>query len=57
MDQFAIPDPIRDFIISNYAREPGVRGLKRFTNRIMEKIAFKLVSNDALKVTLTEESL
>jgi ATP-dependent Lon protease len=57
MDQFNIPDSIRDFIISNYAREAGVRGLKKFTNRIMEKIAFKIVSDPAIKVVLTEETL
>jgi ATP-dependent Lon protease len=37
---------MRDFIISQYAREPGVRSLKKFINRIMEKIAYKLVSSE-----------
>jgi len=43
VDQFELLDDTRNFIISNYAREAGVRSLKKFTNRICEKIAFKLV--------------
>ena len=30
----------------NYAREPGVRSIKKFVNRIMEKIAFKITESD-----------
>lgn len=43
---FEIPDSVRDHIIVNYAREAGVRSLKQLTNRIMEKIAFKLVDSE-----------
>jgi ATP-dependent Lon protease len=42
-NQFEFSSSIRDFIIQNYAREAGVRSLKNFVNRIMEKIAYKLV--------------
>ena len=35
-----ISPSMRDFIIENYAREAGVRSLKRHINRICEKIAF-----------------
>ena len=39
-DQVTISPSMRDFIIENYAREAGVRSLKRHVNRICEKIAF-----------------
>lgn len=35
-----LADGFRDFLIENYAREAGVRSLKKFINRICEKIAF-----------------
>jgi len=41
-----LPSSAKDFLIQNYAREAGVRGLKKFTKRIMEKIAFRLVSSE-----------
>jgi Lon-like ATP-dependent protease len=37
---FDITDSVKDYLIQNYCREPGVRSLKKFTNRIAEKIAF-----------------
>ena len=40
VDQLEITTSMRDFIIENYAREAGVRSLKRHINRICEKIAF-----------------
>ena len=44
-----LPSKLRDFIIENYAREPGVRSLKKYINRICEKIAFKVVESDSEK--------
>lgn len=32
-------------LIQDYCREPGVRSLQRYINRIMEKIALKVVKN------------
>lgn len=43
-DQVEISAQMRDFIIENYAREAGVRSLKRHITRICEKIAFQFVS-------------
>jgi Lon-like ATP-dependent protease len=40
---FHISEDVKDFIIKNYCREPGVRSLKRFVNKIAEKIAFEIV--------------
>ena len=37
---FEITNEVKDYIIKNYAREPGVRSLKKFVNKIAEKIAF-----------------
>jgi len=44
--KFDIPDEIRDYVIENYCREPGVRSLKRYINKICEKIAFRIVETD-----------
>jgi len=40
---FEVGDKTRDYIIENYARDAGCRSLKKFSNRICEKVAFKLV--------------
>jgi len=45
--RYDIPHSTRDFIIQNYAREAGVRSLKKFMNKISEKIAFKIVESEA----------
>jgi len=42
-DKFKVPQQIRDYIIENYSRSPGVRGLKKYIQKICEKIAFKIV--------------
>lgn len=57
VNQFKISSAIRDYIINNYAREAGVRSLKKFTNRIMEKIAYEIVEREDpnFKVELNEE--
>lgn len=44
--KFSIPEQTRDYIIDNYCREPGVRSLKKYINKICEKIAFNVVQND-----------
>ena len=49
------PAKLRDFVIESYAREAGVRSLKKHINRICEKIAFKVVESgedfDCIKIT------
>jgi ATP-dependent Lon protease len=53
-----LPESVRDYIIVNYAREAGVRSLKKYTNRIMEKIAFKFVeSGSQQSITVDESSI
>jgi Lon-like ATP-dependent protease len=44
----------------NYAREPGVRSLKKFINRIMEKVAYKLVASEnptAVHIDISRENI
>lgn len=35
---FLITEDVKNYIIENYCREPGVRSLKRFINKITEKV-------------------
>ena len=49
---------MRNYIIEHYCREPGVRSLKKYINKICEKIAFKIVEGDNEKtIILNEENL
>lgn len=43
---FKITEQVKDYIIGNYSREPGMRSLKKFVNRITEKIAFNIVDQE-----------
>lgn len=40
---YKITEEVKDFIIQNYCREPGVRSLKKIINKIAEKIAYQIV--------------
>lgn len=44
--KFDLPEATKDFIIEMYCREPGVRSLKKYINKIFEKVAFKIVEGD-----------
>lgn len=56
--QFRIPEETLDFIIEYYCREPGVRSLKKYFNKICEKIAFKIVeNNNEEEVVVTKDNL
>ena len=46
---FSVPAEIKDHLIENYCREPGVRSLKKYINKICEKIAFQIVESDNQK--------
>ena len=45
--KFSIPMETRDYIIENYSRSPGVRGLKKYIQKICERIAFKIVEQES----------
>ena len=55
-DKFEFSQEARDYLIENYCRSPGVRSLKKYTNQICEKIAFKLVEG-AEHINLTKDDL
>jgi ATP-dependent Lon protease len=40
---FTITEEVKDYIIQNYAREAGVRSLKKYINKISERIAYTIV--------------
>ena len=42
---FTITNEVKDYIIHNYCREPGVRSLKKYFNKISEKMAYQMVDN------------
>ena len=42
---FRITEEVKDYIIQNYCREAGVRSLKKYINKIAEKIAYQMVEN------------
>jgi Lon-like ATP-dependent protease len=42
---FTITNEVKDYIIQNYCREPGVRSLKKYINKIAEKMAYEMVDN------------
>jgi Lon-like ATP-dependent protease len=44
--KFTMDDETVNKLINDYCRESGVRSLQRFTNRIFEKIALKIVQNE-----------
>ena len=46
-NKFTISSEMREYIIHNYSRSPGVRGLKKYINKICERIAFKIVEAEA----------
>ena len=54
MTNIRISSEVRNFIIENYAREAGVRSLKKFINRICEKVAFNIVSSTTPTTTLID---
>jgi ATP-dependent Lon protease len=54
--QFEIEEKAVDKLINDYCRESGVRSLQRYTNRIYEKIALKVVQSET-DVKVTTENL
>ena len=46
LHQFKVSEEVKDLVIRDYCREPGVRSLKRLVNKITEKIAYNIVINE-----------
>jgi len=56
--KFRISSETREYLIQNYCREAGVRSLKKYINKICEKVAYKIVLNDNQEeVVVTPENL
>jgi len=56
--QFSIPESVRDYIIENYCREPGVRSLKKYIQKICERIAYQIVeTNNQQEIEVTQDNL
>lgn len=47
---FEVKDDAVEKLISDYCRESGIRSLQRYTNRIFEKIAYQIVSENIKKI-------
>ena len=43
-EEFEMADDVIHRLIEEYCREPGVRSLERYTRRIIDKVAFKIIS-------------
>lgn len=55
-NKFNVDEEAINKLISDYCRESGIRSLQRYVNRIYEKIAFELVSNEDNKFVHVQES-
>jgi ATP-dependent Lon protease len=42
---FTITNEVKAYVIHNYYSEPGVRSLKKYFNKIAEKMAYQMVDN------------
>ena len=58
LHNYEIPESTLNYLIEFYCREPGVRSLKKYINKVCEKIAFKVVENEnATKIEVTKDNL
>jgi ATP-dependent Lon protease len=56
--KFEFPDAMKHYVIEHYCREPGVRSLKKYINKICEKIAYKVVEGSNQEtIVITEDNL
>jgi len=56
--KFKIPEETMDYVIEYYCREPGVRSLKKYLQKICEKIAFRIVeTNNEKLIEVTKDNL
>lgn len=56
-DHILIQDNALNTIIKSYCRESGVRNLQKHIEKVVRKVAFKLVKKECDKFDVTEESL
>ena len=56
---FVFDDACVDMLIKSYCQDPGVRSLKKFTSKILQRVAFELHerNSESLAVRITPENL
>lgn len=56
-DQFQLEEPALNMLIKSYCRESGVRNLQKHIEKVVRKVAFRIVKKDAEQLTVTEANL
>lgn len=56
-DQITIEETALMALIKSYCRESGVRNLQKHIEKVVRKVAFKIVKKDAEQLTVTEANL
>lgn len=56
-EQIEIQEDALNALIKSYCRESGVRNLQKHVEKVIRKVAFKIVKKETAKLTVTEENL
>lgn len=56
-EQITIEEPALMALIKSYCRESGVRNLQKHIEKVVRKVAFKIVKKDAEQLSVTEGNL
>ncbi|KAK7871847.1 hypothetical protein R5R35_006441 [Gryllus longicercus] len=56
-DQVHIKDDALQLLIKSYCRESGVRNLQKHIEKVVRKVAFKVVKQEAAKIDVSSENL
>lgn len=56
-NQILLEDDSLNTLIRSYCRESGVRNLQKYVEKVLRKVAFKIVKKEADKVIVTPENL
>lgn len=56
-EQIEIQEGALNALIKSYCRESGVRNLQKHIEKVIRKVAFKIVKKESTKLIVTEENL
>lgn len=56
-EQIDIQDSALNALIKSYCRESGVRNLQKHIEKVIRKVAFKIVKKESTKLSVTEDNL
>ena len=56
-ENISIEDPALNSLIKSYCRESGVRNLQKHIEKLVRKVAFKIVKKECEKFEVTSENL